>query len=54
MRWFLKGIISVQVIMWVAIIAGVIYFGPTVGEAISDGFYGAVDRIDHAIGYEAK
>jgi len=50
-KGLIGGLIGFQVILWVAVIAGAIYFGPTVFQGIEDMFYGLVDRIDYATGY---
>lgn len=44
MRWFFGSIIGFQIIVVVAVVSGVIYFGPMA-------FEGIMDRIDHAIDY---
>lgn len=48
MKWALRVIFTLQVLVVVAFIAGIIYVAPYAGAALE----GAVDRFDHMIDYE--
>jgi len=46
-KWTVSGFIGFQILLWVGIIAGVIYFAPEIGIMLD----GIIARFDHMIGY---